>query len=141
MSANPASPLMTAKTRKPFPVPVRVKYDCLKCPGYCCSYQEIEISQRDIDRLAKHFGLSSKIAEERFTKWKASEKVHLLRHRKDTVFDSICMFFDQDKRRCTVYEARPGVCRQYPDSKSCGYYEFLKFEREHQGDEEMVALT
>ena len=141
MSANPASPSMTTKTRKSFPVPVRAKYDCLKCPGYCCSYQEIEVKQRDIDRLAKHFGLSSKAAEEKFTKWKASEKIHLLRHRKDTVFDSICMFFDQDKRRCTVYEARPGVCRQYPDSKSCGYYDFLKFEREHQGDEEMVALT
>ncbi len=141
MSANSASPLMTTKSRKPFPVPVRAKYDCLKCPGYCCSYQEIEVKPRDIDRLAKHFGLSSKVAEERFTKWKASEQIHLLRHRKDTVFDSICMFFDQDKRRCSVYEARPGVCREYPDSKTCGYYEFLKFEREHQGDEEMVALT
>ena len=132
---------MTTKTRKPFPVPVRVYFDCLKCPGYCCSYQEIEINQRDIDRLAKHFGISSKAAELKFTKWKASEKAHLLRHRKDTIFDSICMFFDQDKRRCTVYHARPGVCRQYPDSSKCGYYEFLKFEREHQGDEEMVALT
>ena len=144
--ANPASheqPMPTTKTRKPFPVPVKVKskYDCLKCPGYCCSYQEIEINQRDIDRLAKHFGLSSAVSEERFTKWKASESVHLLRHRKDTVFDSICMFFDQDKRRCTVYEARPGVCRQYPDSKHCGYYEFLKFERAHQDDPDFVALT
>jgi len=42
---------------------------------------------------------------------------------------------------CTIYEARPGVCRKYPDSNRCGYYEFLKFEREQQGDEEMVALT
>jgi Fe-S-cluster containining protein len=142
--ANLREPEMTTTTaRKPFPVPVKTKskYDCLKCPGYCCSYQEIEVNQRDIDRLAKHFGISPKQAEERFTKWKASESIHLMRHRKDTVFDSICMMFDQDKRRCTVYEARPGVCRKYPDSKTCGYYEFLKFEREQQGDEELVALT
>jgi Fe-S-cluster containining protein len=51
------------------------------------------------------------------------------------------MFFDQDKRRCTVYESRPGVCRDYPDSKRCGYYEFLKFERAHQDDPDFIALT
>jgi hypothetical protein len=51
------------------------------------------------------------------------------------------MFLDQDKRRCTIYEARPGVCRKYPDSTHCGYYDFLKFEREQQGDEEIVAMT
>ena len=141
--ATPASPdtMTTATKKKPFPVPVRSYYDCLKCPGYCCTYQEIEITRRDIERLAKHFGLSPRKAEEKFTKWKASEKVHLLRHRKDKVFDSICMFFDQDKRRCTVYEARPGVCRKYPESSKCGYYEFLRFEREHQDDKDMVALT
>jgi Fe-S-cluster containining protein len=127
--------------KKPFPVPVKVKYNCLKCPGYCCTYDEIEVTQRDIDRLAKHFGISSKKAEEKFTKWKASESVHLLRHRKDTIFNHICMFFDQENRRCGVYQARPGVCRQYPESSRCGYYEFLKFEREHQDDKDVVALT
>ena len=132
---------MPTTTRKPFPVPVKAKYNCLKCPGYCCTYAEIEVTRRDIERLARHFGITAKQAEERFTKRKASAEVHLMRHRKDSVFDSICMMFDQDKRRCTVYEARPGVCRKYPDAKTCGYYEFLKFEREQQGDEELVALT
>ena len=65
----------------------------------------------------------------------------MLRHKRDRIFDSTCMFFDQKKRRCGVYEARPGVCRKYPDAVKCGYYEFLKFEREQQGDEKMVALT
>jgi Fe-S-cluster containining protein len=51
------------------------------------------------------------------------------------------MFLDQDKRRCTIYEARPAVCRKYPDSTHCGYYDFLKFEREQQGDDEIVAVT
>ena len=127
--------------KKPFPIPVRVRYNCLKCPGYCCTYTEIEVTQRDIDRLAKHFGLTSAQAEERFTKWKASESVHLMRHKKDTIFDSTCMMFDQEKRRCTVYESRPTVCREYPDSPRCGYYDFLKFERAHQDDPEFIALT
>ena len=42
---------------------------------------------------------------------------------------------------CTVYTARPGVCRKFPDTTKCGYYEFLKFEREQQGDDTLVALT
>ena len=111
-------------------------YSCSKCPGYCCSYPEIEVTKRDIARLAKHLGLTEEQAEARFIKGK-----RLLRHQKDRIFDSVCVFLDQKTRRCTVYEARPGVCRNYPESKRCGYYEFLKFERAHQGDEKFIALT
>lgn len=129
------------KNGKPFPVPVRVKYDCLKCPGYCCSYPEIEVTKRDIERLARHFDLGYREAEERFTKYDPKEKVRLLRHQKDKHFATVCMFFDRKARRCTVYEVRPKVCRDYPDSPRCGYYEFLKFERAHQDDPDFVALT
>ena len=117
------------------------RYSCLKCPGYCCSYPEIEVTPRDIERLAKHFGIGYKEVEERYTKYDAKEKVQLMRHRKDTVFESTCTLFDQEKRRCTVYESRPAVCRGYPDSNRCGYYEFLKFERAHQDDKDFIALT
>jgi Fe-S-cluster containining protein len=127
--------------KKPFPVPVRVNYSCAKCPAYCCTYTEIEVTTRDIERLARHFGLEYAQAEERFTKADVKKKVRLLRHKKDKIFDSTCMMLDQEKRRCTIYDARPGVCRKYPDTSRCGYYEFLKFERAQQGDEELVALT
>ena len=50
-------------------------------------------------------------------------------------------FFDTKERRCTVYEARPSTCRSYPYAKSCGYWEFLKFERDLQDDEKFVAMT
>ena len=126
--------------KKPFPVPVRVSYRCDKCPAYCCTYTEIEVTQRDVERLARHFELSARVAAERFTKVD-TKGTRMLRHKKDKIFDSTCMLLDQEKRRCTVYDARPGVCRKYPDSNRCGYYDFLKFEREQQGDEEMVALT
>jgi Fe-S-cluster containining protein len=134
------------KKGKPFPVPVRaakprVQYSCLKCPGYCCSYPEIEVTPRDIERLAKHFGVSYAQAEEKFTKYDKKEKVRNLRHQKDEHFATVCMMFDRKARRCTVYEARPSVCRAYPDSPRCGYYDFLKFERAHQDDPDFIAVT
>src|ERR1700694_3134619 len=127
------------KPTKPFPIPVRVAYSCLKCPAYCCTYAEIEVTARDIARLARHFNIDHSQAEARYTKSKAGEGIRLLRHRKDDVFESACMMLDQEKRRCTVYEARPAVCRAYPEASRCGYYDFLKFERDQQGDPEFVA--
>ena len=129
------------KTAKPFPVPVRVNYSCLKCPAYCCTYAEIEVTVRDVARLARHFGIEYAQAETRYTKYVAARGVRLLRHRSDSVFDSACMLLDQETRRCTVYQARPAVCRAYPDSARCGYYDFLKFEREQQGDPDFIAKT
>ena len=129
------------KNGKVFPIAVRAKYSCSKCPAYCCSYPEIEVTPRDIQRLAKHFDLSYAQAEERFTKYDAKEKVRELRHQKDRIFDSVCTFLDQKTRRCGVYEARPAVCRSFPDSPRCGYYDFLKFERAQQDDPKFIALT
>jgi Fe-S-cluster containining protein len=126
---------------KAFPVPVRVQYNCNKCPAYCCTYAQIEVSDFDIGRLARHFGVSPREAKERFTKYDAQKDSQVLRHRKDGIFDSACTFLDQKTRKCTVYEARPRTCRVYPESKRCGYYEFLKFEREQQGDDKFIALT
>ena len=36
----------------------KVKYDCSKCPGYCCSYPRISVTKKDVRRLAKHFGIT-----------------------------------------------------------------------------------
>jgi uncharacterized protein len=120
------------------PVPPRPLYDCLKCPAYCCSYDRIVVSTRDLKRLAKHFGIDVETARERFTKIMEGEQV--LRHQKDQVYGSVCMFLDKETRRCTIYHARPGVCHEYPDRPRCGYYEFLRWERRHQDNEEFVPL-
>ncbi|MEY4932159.1 MAG: hypothetical protein RLZZ403_479 [Pseudomonadota bacterium] len=116
------------------------RFDCSKCPGYCCSHPRIEVTENDIKRLAKHFGLSAAAAKKKFTyhfKTKDADE-QILRHHKDHVYATICRFFDRDERRCTVYEARPAVCRKYPYGNKCGYYDFLKFEREHQDDPEFI---
>ena len=115
------------------------RYDCSKCPGYCCSYDQIEVSVHDIKRLAKHLDSTPATVKTRYTK--IDEGKVVLRHHKDETFGSVCVFFDRDARRCTVYEGRPHPCRTYPYGTTCGYYEFLKFERQHQDDEECLALT
>ena len=116
-------------------------YDCSKCPGYCCSYPLIEVSKADIARLAKHFDLAYETAEERFTLYDKEAKVRGLRKQKDEFFGTVCRFFDIKERRCSVYEARPATCRSYPYAKTCGYWEFLKFERDLQDDKKFVAMT
>jgi Fe-S-cluster containining protein len=50
-----------------------------------------------------------------------------------------CRFLDARTRRCTVYEDRPAVCRDYPDTPRCGYWDFLTFERKAQDDPELTV--
>lgn len=116
-------------------------YDCSRCPAYCCSYPLIEVSRSDIERLARHLGLDYPTAEARYTKYDAAEKARVLRHRKDEHFGSVCRLLDPQTRRCMVYAARPLACRHYPYGRSCGYYQFLRFERHHQDDPAWVATT
>ncbi len=115
-------------------------YDCKKCPGYCCSYPLIALSKRDVERLAKHHGLTFEEARQRFTK-KAHGRQYAMRRKKDKHFGKICRFFDTEARRCTVYAARPSVCRSFPGEGRCGYYDFLAFERRTQNDATWVAVT
>jgi len=115
---------------------LRVMFNCSKCPAYCCSYDRIEVSKRDVLRIARHFGVSYKQAEKRYTKDSSVGRV--LRHKKDHIFKTVCQFLDTETRRCGIYEARPAVCRKYPDSLRCGYYDFLASERRRQCDDEFI---
>jgi hypothetical protein len=118
-----------------------VFYDCDRCPAYCCSYARIEVKPRDIARLAKHFSITPLQATRRFTKLGEDEGEIVLRHQKDEHFGTACRFLDTTTRRCTVYEARPAVCRDFPGTVRCGYYDFLSFERRNQEDEEYISTT
>jgi Fe-S-cluster containining protein len=115
-------------------------YDCSNCPGYCCSYPNIPITKRDVERLAEHFGISFKEAKKKFTMERFGEK-YAMRRKEDVHFGRVCRFFDTENRRCTVYPARPSTCRSYPGKGRCGYYDFLMAERAHQDDPEFIAGT
>ncbi|MGB8508335.1 MAG: YkgJ family cysteine cluster protein [Pyrinomonadaceae bacterium] len=118
----------------------RVYFDCNKCPAYCCSvYERVQVTKRDITRLAKHFGVSFETAKRRYTKPYEDERV--LRRVKDIIFSETCMFLDQEKRGCSIYHARPGVCREYPDRSRCSYYDLIQFERRQQDDPTVIPLV
>lgn len=115
-------------------------YNCLKCPGFCCSYPLIPLEKRDVERLARHHGMEFEEARRAFTR-EAHGRKYAMKRKRDRHFGAICRFFDTDKRRCTIYHARPAVCRSFPGKGRCGYYDFLTFERRAQDDPNWVAVT
>jgi len=115
-------------------------FDCSNCPAHCCSYEHIETTEQDIARLARHFEMEPEAARDRFTKpgRRDGKDVRIMRHQADEIFGSVCRFLDRETRQCTIYDARPGVCRAYPGIPRCGFYDFLMAERRSQRDPEHV---
>ncbi|HEX8176074.1 MAG TPA: YkgJ family cysteine cluster protein [Pyrinomonadaceae bacterium] len=117
----------------------RVYFDCNKCPAFCCSiYERVQVTKRDLNRLAKYFKVSVETAMKRYTKMWGDERV--LRRTKDKLFTETCIFLNQETRGCGIYHARPQVCREYPDRTRCVYYDVLKFERQQQDDPTVLPL-
>lgn len=118
----------------------RSYYNCSTCPAYCCAvYERVQVTPRDIKRLARHFGVDYATAEKRYTKTYQGERI--LRRKKDPIFREACKFLDPNTRRCTVYNARPLACRQFPARERCAYYDLLAFERNQQNDKTALPLV
>jgi Fe-S-cluster containining protein len=115
-------------------------YNCLKCPAYCCSiYERVQVTKRDLKRLAKHFAVDLETAARRFTSIWEGERV--LRRKADPIFGKACKFLNPETRQCTIYHARPLVCREFPARARCAYYDLLQFERVQQGDDSVLPLV
>jgi Fe-S-cluster containining protein len=100
------------------------KLDCLKCPSLCCRLAGyVEISDKDIGRLARHLGLSVRDFE-------AKHIVHKTRAGKKRIkqADRTCQFLD-NRRRCSVYAARPTDCQGYYcwEHDDTTVYDFARF--------------
>jgi len=120
----------------------RVYFDCSKCPAYCCSiYERVQVTKRDLNRLAKHFGVAVEVAAKRYTKIDTYSGDRVLRRKKDVIFEEACRFLDPETRGCTIYHARPAVCREYPARSRCSYYDVIQFERDQQDDPGVVPLV
>ena len=118
----------------------KIHYDCSKCPAFCCSvYERVQVTKRDLNRLAKYFGVTVEVAEKRYTKMHRSGE-RVLRRKRDHLFGEACQFIDPNTRGCTIYHGRPQVCREYPDRTRCTYYDLLQFERRQQGDDDVLPL-
>jgi Fe-S-cluster containining protein len=118
----------------------RTYYNCSSCPAYCCAvYERVQVTPRDIKRLARHFAVDYDTAQQRFTTTYQGERI--LRRKKDHIFAEACKFLDPITRRCTIYEARPLTCRQFPARERCAYYDLLTFERSQQNDPTVLPLV
>jgi|ERR1043166_267299 Fe-S-cluster containining protein len=117
-----------------------LKYDCDKCIAYCCSiYDRVQVTPRDVRRLAAYFSVSPEVATERYTK--VFNKERILRRKADRLFGQACMFLDQNTRKCTIYNGRPLVCREFPTTTRCAYYDLIEFERDQQDDPDVIPLV
>lgn len=126
--------------RTSIPAYVAPQYDCDKCVAYCCSiYERVQVTNKDVRRLASHFNLTPEAAAVRFTKLNGKERI--LRRRADRLFGQACMFLDQDTRKCTIYNARPAVCREFPDDTRCAYFDLIEWERKQQDDPDVIPLV
>ena len=92
---------------------------CNFCPGYCC-YRlpgaSLLLDATDINRLARHFGLSDGEVRHRYLEGRNTFK---------TRRDGSCILLANDRlcKRCTVHLARPRQCCEFPDDKPCPYLE------------------
>lgn len=122
-------------------IKLKKSYDCSRCSGFCCSYPLIEVTAKDIALLAKYFKISPQKARDKYTKDAKEPKLtkhRVLRHQYHPVYNTICAFYNPHSWRCTIYDARPDVCHEYPGKGNCAYFNFLDFERRHQRDESVV---
>ena len=85
---------------------IQEQIDCTQCAN-CCKTSTTEISERDIDRLAKHL----RISREQFL---AEYSMPGDRGRLNLRFspDTGCVFLEGTT--CSVYDARPDICQRYP---------------------------
>lgn len=89
--------------------------DCLDCAN-CCSTTSPIVRDKDVDRLAKHLRLRP--AE-------LIEKYMLLDSDGDYVMNTApCPFLGSDNY-CSVYEARPKACREYPHTDRKNFHQIL----------------
>jgi len=89
--------------------------NCLDCANCCKSISPI-ITDKDIQRIAKHL---------RIRPAQLAEIYLLLDDEHDYVFkQQPCPFLNVDNY-CSIYEARPKACREYPHTDREKFYQLL----------------
>lgn len=116
-----------------------MKYNCNDCVAYCCGYPIIEVKPPDIRRLARHFGVSPEQAKADWTE-QENNRVRKLKQREDKkVGAPTCIFLNQKTRQCSVYYARPQICRDHPGDR-CEWYDRQLFESIANGGRRVIQL-
>ena len=85
---------------------IEEQIDCTQCAN-CCRMATAKVTERDVDRLARHFRVKPERIMADYVV-ECEEEGHILRRREN----GECVFLEGNE--CTVYESRPEVCQRYP---------------------------
>jgi uncharacterized protein len=81
--------------------------DCRVCAN-CCKVAETDITERDVERLAKSMRITPKRFLLEYTTMSVQEEGETILRRNEHG----CIFLDGND--CTIYDARPDTCRDFP---------------------------
>ena len=86
-----------------------LRFECTGC-GDCCTGAPgyVWVDAKEIAALADHLGLSVADFESKYVR-NVGPKKSLIEYSSGD-----CVFFDPQKRKCTVYQARPSQCKTWP---------------------------
>jgi Fe-S-cluster containining protein len=85
---------------------IEEQIDCTLCAN-CCRIGSVKLSERDVERLARHLRIPPKQVLNDYSMVTEEEGFILKRSS-----ESGCVFLDG--KLCSVYDARPDICRRYP---------------------------
>jgi Fe-S-cluster containining protein len=89
--------------------------DCLECAN-CCKTTSPIFHSKDIDRMAKHFRVRPTAFIDQY--------LHVDEDSDYVLNSAPCPFLGADNY-CSVYEARPNACREYPHTDRKRFHQLL----------------
>ena len=90
---------------------VQDQIDCRQC-GECCRVTDVQLAERDVEKLAHFLGISGKAFLEKYTALDEDGALILRRTPPAEGSPGGCVFLQGND--CMVYEARPGNCERFP---------------------------
>lgn len=100
---------------------------CRHCPGYCCYGRsgKIWVNRYEIEMISSRLQINTvdcirKYLERTDNRFSVRERF--------TELGFECVFFNSQSRQCSIYEARPEQCRQFP------FWEHFREDREQLGE-------
>ena len=88
--------------------------DCTRCAN-CCKTMDIKFSETDIERIAGHLEMETTELIETYLEADDEDVDGSYKARQKP-----CPFLGDDDR-CTIYDVRPMVCREYPHTDKDGF--------------------
>lgn len=87
---------------------------CASCGGKCCRGESgyIWVKEDEIEAMSKVLGMSLEDFAIMYIR-KVGHR-YSLNEKKLGENDHACIFFDEEKEQCSIYEVRPMQCRTFP---------------------------